>query len=284
MLKDYLQRDIYNLIIKSFSFNDITEIRMRVNQRIIIVIKNKKYYLKNNDGEYVVSSSEMIDNFIRRASENSLYAFNESIINGYLSIKGGIRIGISGYVVYDNDKVITIKDFQSVNIRIPHIIKNCSLPAFDFLVGEEVFNTLIISPPGAGKTTFLRDFIYQLGSHNISKNVLIVDERNEICSVIGSEANINLGGFCDIYSNSTKAYAFTNGIRAMRPDVIVTDEIDLNKDLEAIKEAINCGVRVVATIHAQDIKQLRRKRGFDYILDNKMFERFIILSDTEGIK
>lgn len=282
MLKEYLQRDIYNLIIKSFSFKDITEIRMRVNQRIIIVVKNKKYYLKNDLGDYVVTSSEMIENFLRRASDNSMYAFNESIINGYLTLKGGIRIGVAGYVVGEDNKVITIKDFQSINIRIPHVIKNCSLIAYDFLVGNDIHNTLIISSPGAGKTTFLRDFIYQLGEHNVSKNILIVDERNEICSMANSEPEIDLGGFCDIYTNSTKKFAFTNGIRSMRPDVIVTDEIDLNRDLDSIVEAMNCGVKVVATIHALDIKQLKRKKGFDYILDNQLFDRFVVLTDNEG--
>ncbi len=282
MLKDYLQRDIYNLIIKSFSFRDITEIRMRVNQKIIIVVKNRKFYLKNDIGEYVISTSEMIENFLRRASDNSMYAFNESIINGYLTINGGIRIGVAGYVVHENGNVSTIKEFQSINIRIPHIIKNCSVPAYDFLADNDIKNTLIISPPGAGKTTFLRDFVYQLGEHNIAKNILIVDERNEICSVSDSEPNINLGGFCDIYTNCTKNFAFTNGIRSMRPDIIVTDEIDLNRDLEAIVEAMNSGVKVVATIHATDIKQLKRKKGFDYILDNQLFERFVVLSDAEG--
>ena len=111
---------------------------------------------------------------------------------------------------------------------------------------------------------------------------MIVDERNEICSVSDCEPNINLGGFCDIYTNSTKYFAFINGIRSMRPDVIVTDEIDLNRDLEAIVEAMNCGVKVIATIHANDIKQLKRKKGFDYILDNQLFDRFVVLSGNEG--
>ena len=175
-----------------------------------------------------------------------------------------------------------MKDFQSLNIRIPHLIRNCSLPAFDYLVTDEIKNTLIISPPGSGKTTFIRDFIYQLYAHNISKNILIADERNEICSVVNGEPNIDLGGFCDIYTNCTKKFAFKNGIRSMCPDVIVTDEIDLEKDLDSIIEAINCGVNVIATIHAKDINQLKKKRNFDKILDEKFFSRFVVLSNDEG--
>ncbi|MBQ9795886.1 MAG: Flp pilus assembly complex ATPase component TadA [Clostridia bacterium] len=282
MLKDYLDREIYNLITKNFSFNDITEIRMRVNEKIIIVIKNKKYYLKNEQNEFVIITRLILDNFIRRISENSIYAFNENIIDGYITLPKGIRVGLCGTVVVEKDRIVTIKDFQSVNIRIPHSIRNCSIPAYDFLVDNDIKNTLIISAPGCGKTTFLRDFIYQLYQHNVSKNVLIADERNEICSVCNGEQVLQLGGFCDIYTNCSKMFAFKNGIRSMSPDVIITDEIDISKDLECLLEAINCGVNVVATIHAKDINQLRKKIGFDEVLDKKFFTRFVVLTNDEG--
>lgn len=282
MLKDYLPRDIYNLIIKNFSFNDITEIRMRVNENLIIAIKNKKYYLKDENQNFIKVNSTLIENFIRRISENSIYAYNDNIINGYLTLPKGIRVGLCGNIVTDGNKIVTIKEFQAVNIRIPHLIKNCSLPAFDFIVDDEVKNTLIISSPGNGKTTFLRDFIYQLYAHNISKNVLIADERNEICSVVNGEPAVNLGGFCDIYTNCSKSFAFKNGIRSMRPDIIVTDELDLEKDLPSILEAINSGVSVIATIHAKDLNQLKKKSNFDKILNEKYFTRFVVLSGDEG--
>ena len=282
MLKEYLDRDTYNLIIKNFSFADINEIRMRVNENLIIVVKNKKFYLKDNSQELVKVDRIMLDNFLRRASENSIYAVNDSIVNGYLTLSKGIRVGLSGTVVSEGDKVVTIKEIQSVNIRIPHMIKNCSVPAFDFIVGDKVKNTLILSSPGAGKTTFIRDLIYQLYSHNLAFNVLVADERNEICSVTNGEPNLNLGGFADIYTNCSKQFAFTNGIRSMRPDVIITDEIDLNKDLDGILEAINSGVSVIATIHAENLNQLKRKKGFDRVIDEKFFSRFIVLTSDEG--
>lgn len=282
MLKDYLDRDIYNLIIKTFSFADITEIRMRVNERLIVVLKNKKFYLKNDEGEFIVVDSNMLENFIRRASENSIYAFNNNIVNGFITLPKGVRVGLSGTIVTEGDKVITVKDFQAVNIRIPHIVKNCSLRAYDYIVGDDINNTLVISAPGSGKTTFIRDFIYQLSVHNISKNVLVADERNEICSVVNGEPNVDLGGFCDIYTNCTKKFAFKNGIRSMRPDIIVTDEIDLEQDMDSIIEAINSGVNVIATIHAKNLNQLKRKANFDKILNEKFFTRYIVLTSDEG--
>lgn len=283
MLKDYLDVETYNLIIKHFSFADITEIRMRLNQKLIICVKNKKYYLKNSNQEFVIATKVMLDNFIRRISENSLYAYNESLIQGYISLPKGVRVGICGSYVFDGDKLITIKDFQSVNIRIPHQVKNCCLNAYEYLVdGENVQNTLIISPPGAGKTTFLRDFVLQLCEHNISKNILIVDERNEICSCVEGEPVLSLGGFCDIIANCNKRLAFKNGIRSMSPDIIVTDELDLEKDLDIIKQALNSGVKVVATIHAKDVNELRRKSSFENVLEEKYFARFVVLGSENG--
>lgn len=282
MLKDYLENDIYNLIIKNFNFNDITEIRMRVNQKLIIVVKNKKYYLKDENQNFVIVTKYMLYNFIKKASENSIYAYNDSIINGYITLPKGIRVGLSGYVVIENDRIKTIKEFQSANIRIPHTIKNCSLPAFDFLVDNDVKNTLIISAPGCGKTTFLRDLIFQIYSHNLPKNILIADERNEICSVVNSEPALDLGGFCDIYTNCSKEFAFKNGIRSMSPDLIVTDEIDLDRDLKTILEAINSGVGVIATIHAKNLEQLKKKSGFEKIINEKFFSRYVVLTNDEG--
>ena len=282
MLKEYLDVETYTAIVKSFSFNDITEIRMRLNQRLLVAIKNKKYYIKNANNEFICTSKIMLENFIRKISENSIYAYNDSIVHGYITLKNGVRVGLSGTVVYENGEPKTIKDFQSANIRIPHIIKNCSAPAFNFLVDEDVKNTLIISAPGAGKTTFLRDLIMQISERKICKNILVVDERSEICSITGEENEINLGGFCDVYTNCTKEFGFKNGVRSMSPDVIFTDEIDLESDLKIIKQAINSGVNIVATIHAKNIMQLRQKEEFEDVLRKKYFSRFVVLNSDNG--
>ena len=282
MLKEYLDVETYTAIVKSFNFKDITEIRMRLNQKLIIVIKTKKFYIKNEADEFIVATKPMLENFIRKVSENSIYAYNDNIINGFITLKNGVRVGLSGTVVYEDGKPTTIKDFQSANIRIPHLIRNCSAPAFDFLVDEDVKNTLIISSPGSGKTTFLRDFIMQLSYRKISKNVLVVDERNEICSLCHGEHTFDLGGFCDVYTNCTKEFGFKNGIRSMSPDVIVTDELDLSNDLNIVKQAVNCGVNIVATIHAKNIMQLRQKEEFEDLLRKKYFSRFVILNNDNG--
>lgn len=261
MLKNYLDASVYEAIIRNFNFNDINEIRLRINQPILICVKNKKYQLKGE--EPLIVTRFMIDQFIKRITENSIYAVNDDIIDGFITLPNGIRVGLAGTVVSENGRVVTIKDFTSINIRIPHRVDNCSLPALEYILEPQIHNTLIVSSPGAGKTTFIRDFVTQLSKKNYPLNVLVVDERKEICSALDGVPLLDLGKFCDIYSSSSKEYAFKNGIRSMAPDLIITDEIDIDKDLKSIISASNSGVNVVATIHASSINDLKKKSGFE---------------------
>ena len=170
-------------------------------------------------------------------------------------------------------------NFSSINIRIPHEIKNCSLPVFNFLLEDgHVHNSLIISPPGAGKTTFLRDFIVQLSDRNFAFNVLVLDERGEL----DIKKNGCLGNFVDKISFAKKSIGFENGIRALSPNLIVTDEIGKEEDIEAILYAIHCGVNIMASIHCDNIDNLLHKPYFNKLIDEKIFTRFVLLSMRNG--
>lgn len=286
MLRRYLPEVIYNTIARHLNYADINEIRMRVNCPLVICIKNKKYFIgERGFSDYdnaIICSYEMMQEFVYRLCDNAVYAVNDQLKQGFITLPKGVRVGICGEVVYDNGKVVTIKNFQSANIRIPHNIKGCSLVALDYMLDNKFLSTLVISPPGAGKTTFIRDVVCQLSNHNYCYNVLIADERNEIASVNNGVAEISLGNFADIYSNCSKEFAFKQGIRSMKPDIFVTDEIDIDNDLQSIIDATNSGVEVLATIHSNNITELKTKRGFDKVLENKVFDRYIVLSDSEG--
>jgi len=140
----------------------------------------------------------------------------------------------------------------------------------------KILNTLIIAPPGAGKTTFLKDFIYQLSDRNLLYNVLVLDERGELT------INTELGNYYDIIRFSRKKIGFENGIRALSPDIIATDELNEIEDVDAIKFAINSGVNILATIHADSLETFKKKDGFKQLIENKAFKRFIVLSNREG--
>lgn len=286
MFEGYLPAKIYNALKKYLKMYDLNEIRLRVGSPIILVIKNKKYYLGEHGlcdkNRAIICEYNTLQEFIHRICDNSIYSVNDYLKTGYIMLANGLRVGVAGEVVSENGQVKTIKNFQSVNIRIPHNIDGCSLFALGYIIKNSFLNTLIISPPGAGKTTFIRDVVIQISKKNMPYNILIADERNEIANVVDGNKLIDLGDNTDIYTYCSKEYAFKYGIRSMRPDIIVTDEIDLDKDMQAIVDACNSGVKVIASIHAKSISQLKLKRGFDFVLNNRIFDRYIVLSCEEG--
>ncbi len=287
MLKNLLPNFIYNSI-KNIPLRVLTEIRLRKNKPIVVNVAGKNVFLSENG---ITENSNLalmccendIKTVIQNISNNSLYSINDQIINGYVTVFGGIRVGVAGEVVTNNNIIKTIKNISSLNIRIPHEIKGCSLKIYDYLVnGNVVYNTLIISPPGAGKTTFLRDFAYQLSIRNASRNILIVDERQELTGYYENSQKLDVGNFADVYTNCTKEFAFINGIRSMKPDVIITDEINLEKDLNAIVNAITSGVSVVCSIHAKNIEDLKNKKAFSEVLNKKLFDRYVVLESIKN--
>ena len=283
MLSDVIGEKLYTIITTKFNFGYLNEIRIRVDKPIAVFVKGQAYYLGNNglvtsEENAIIATKQMVEDIIFRASEFSVYSINEELKKGFIVLKGGERLGIAGTLVCEKGEIKTLNNFTSINIRIPHEIKNCSLDAFSFLVGEDgVKNTLIISPPGGGKTTFIRDFVNQLSIRNLSFNVLIIDERGEIA---GDNGELNVGKFSDVIAFSDKKTGFMQGIRAMNPHIIVTDEIGGDEDIKAIKYAGNCGVKVIATIHAGSLEELKAKEGFEDLKNT--FERYVLLSKRNG--
>ena len=287
MVKSLFSGDILHALHK-IDISKVNEIRLRLNSPIILNISSKNYYLAANGLTKDISLAikckpSTIDYVLSVASNQSLYSVNDQIINGFISVKGGIRIGIAGEVVSVNGLIKTIKNITSLNIRIPHQIKNCSLSAYLYLTNNNIpLNSLILSPAGAGKTTFIRDFAYQLSLKNKNLNILIVDERCEITGIYEGVTNLNAGNV-DIICNSRKKFAFENGIRSLKPDVIITDEINLTSDLTAIENAVTSGVKVIATIHAENLQDLKLKTAFGDILSKNLFERFVVLGKSNGV-
>jgi stage III sporulation protein AA len=284
MLGKILPLNIFKAIDEKIAYSQLNEIRLRAGQPVVIYLGGQPYYLcekgvtSNLKNAFHITKQE-IEGIIFSASGFSIYSVNEQIKRGFIVTSGGIRIGLAGDVVKENGQIRTITNFTSVNIRIPHQIKDCSLQAFDTIVSDlTIKNTLVISPPGAGKTTFIRDFIYQLSEQNYCLNVLVLDERGEISG--GGE--MNLGAFCDILSFTSKFEGFEQGIRSLSPNLIVTDELGAEKDIEALKYAMNSGVNVLATVHASSIEDLKQKKDFKQLLEDKYFSRFVLLSSKQG--
>ena len=186
MLKDVLPQEIESLISMFVNYNRLLELRLRKNYPIILNISNYIYGINSNglcelkDG--LIATKEIIEKTIYIASENSMYASINQIKNGFLTAKNGIRIGLGGEFVYEDDKIINIRNISYLNIRLPHEINGCSNSIFPLIYEDEkvVHNTLIIAPPGVGKTTMLRDLIKHFSCSKNYLNCLVIDERYEI--------------------------------------------------------------------------------------------------------
>lgn len=272
---EILPLNIRNIIQKVDNLNDLQEIRIKVGKPIIVNLACREIITN------YVPSAEDIKGILQRMSRFSIYAYEEEIKQGFLTIRGGHRIGICGRCVTEENKVKTIKDVVSLNIRISKEIKGCSNNIIGFLKDkDEILNTIIISPPQCGKTTLLRDITYNLSSDG--KKICVVDERGEIGACFNGIPQMELGIRTDILDNCPKSEGIMMAVRSMSPDIIVCDEIGTYKDMESLLLALNSGVSLISSIHGYGIRDLYNRAVFKEIIENQVFKRAVILSKTKG--
>ena len=283
-MNNILPEWLYECIKEKYHLNDIQEIRIRQNQPIQISYRGKYIDIQSNTGLYLkplIATKELIDYVIGAATKKSMYAFDDQIKNGYIVAENGIRIGLCGTAVVKNGEVSFLKNITSLNIRIAHSVVDCSKKIINYLTVDKVVkNTLIVSSPGAGKTTLIRDIIAQLSNNFQIANILVIDEKFEIA---GHGVKYNLGSNVDFIQGVNKKFAFYDAIKVMNPSVIVADEITSVNDIEGIQFAIKSGVSVVATIHAGGIEDLKSKLYFKEVIKEKYFERIVLLSKRNGV-
>ncbi|GIM27955.1 stage III sporulation protein AA [Clostridium polyendosporum] len=282
-IRSILPFKMYEIINAEEKMDKLQEIRIKINKPIIVSVNNKEIILN------YVPSIDDVKNILQKISNYSLYAFEEEIKQGFITIKGGHRIGLSGQWVIENGCVKTIKSVYSLNIRICREVIGCSNSLMKYIVdGERIYNTIIISPPKCGKTTLIRDISRNLSNGfpklKISgKKVSIIDERSEIAASYNGIPQMDVGIRTDVFDNCLKSSGMMMAIRSMAPEVIICDEIGTNKDIEALLSAYNCGVNIITTIHGNNIEDLYKRIVFKELLDNKVIERVIVLSNRKGI-
>ncbi|WP_244835469.1 stage III sporulation protein AA [Clostridium sp. BJN0001] len=272
-------RDIIN---EKLNSSIVYEIRMKAQKNVVIY---------SNKGEEVLNYITGIDDInlcISRISDFSLYAYESDIRQGFITIKGGCRVGIAGECVIDKDSIKTIRNISSLNIRISREVVGCSDYLMRFLCdGQRVYNTIIISPPKCGKTTMIRDIARNIsdGMDNIflkGKKVSIIDERSEIAACYLGVPQCNVGLRTDVLDNCLKKQGLLMAVRSLSPDVIICDEIGTKDDVDALYTAFNSGVKIITTLHGYSIDDLIKRNVFKKLLEENVIERVVILNSKEN--
>ncbi len=272
---------------------EIKEIRLKRNNPVCIVTSNKKLFLKYN-GELVsdadqsglcIAENNYVDEAVRRLCNFSIHAFQGEMINGFITISGGHRVGISATAITNAEGTITaVKNVSSLNIRIAREV----VGAANELISE-VFNdnkiksVLIVGEPSSGKTTVLRDVARRLSGKDFGyMRVCIVDERGEICATSDGVSQKTLDVGCDVLDGYPKSEGMMIALRAMAPDVIICDEIGSFEDITAIENIANAGIKLIATIHADNFSHLSKRVQFSKLMQISAFDIAVILCGKDN--
>lgn len=257
--------------------SEITELRLRVGRPLVVATATSRSMAKMPSGLPFIVTQTDVDRILAIASDFSVYAVNDQIVKGYVS-KRGIRIGVAGEGVSEHGNVLTMKHIGFVTVRIPHQIRT----AADSIRGavfsnNAVRNTLVISPPSGGKTTLLRE-LARIAS--ATYNTLVIDERFEIAAAERGVPTLDVGE-CDVLSGVGKDAAYENTIRAMSPEVLVTDELFRKRDVDAVCDAVRSGVKVFASLHGKDTGAVLNSEIFAALAE--VMELFVVLEAKPAV-
>lgn len=275
---------------------ELEEIRFRLNRPLILItakehltITPKKQLSKILENGYIVTHQDM-EKILHKISQSSIYAWEEEFRRGYITLKGGHRIGLTGKAVLDKGLIKTLKDISGLNFRIAKEIIGVADQIMPYLITREqrIRHTLLVSPPRCGKTTLLRDIVRQLSTGIpsigfLGVNVGLVDERSEIAGTFQGVPQYNVGLRTDVLDGCPKAQGMVMLVRSMSPQVIATDEIGTYEDIQALEEVLNAGVSLITTVHGHNLQDLKQRPYLSKIVEQRLFSRIIILGRSLGV-
>lgn len=257
----------------------LQEIRFRINRPLELIFDHKYDCLPTvrpteQDGQFLLN----------KLGDYSIYRLEDELREGYITIAGGHRVGLSGKVNTEQGAVKAIRHISSFNIRIAKEKIGAASELVNQLYQNETYqNTLIIGPPQTGKTTLLRDMariMSQGDQQHPSKKVAIIDERSEIAGCIKGVPQHQVGHRTDVMDACPKAEGMMMMIRSMSPEILIVDEIGSEADVKAIMEAVYAGVTIISTVHGDSFQAIKQRPSLADLFHQKVFKRLVVLERT----
>lgn len=257
------------------TFGDgLTEIRLRREKPIILMRSSDMLFIDSNsrvtkafDSECVNVTSAEIDSFFYAICKNSVHSFQEDICSGFITLSGGHRVGLCGTAVIRDGKITNIKNISGFNVRVSRELIGSGEGIYNRIFCSGLKNVLIAGVPASGKTTILRDLCRLLGSRY---KVSLIDERSEIAAVYMGVPQNDVGMNTDVFDGYSKADGLETAVRVMSPDIIIFDEAGSQDEFRYMEHAMNCGIRICASMHASSIEEIKRRipfwKSFDHIV------------------
>ncbi len=285
-IQNLFSGNIRRLLLQAdLDYEKLYEIRLRAGRPMFLIYDGGECFLRTRGREPYLVTREDLKETLEYVSGYSLYAYEDELRQGYMSVQGGHRVGVTGKVILDGDRIRGMKYISCINLRLAHEIRGCADPVMEHIRKENwTAHTLLISPPRCGKTTLLRDMIRQLsnGSGKIpGVTVGVVDERSELAGCYQGIPQNDLGIRTDVLDGCPKAHGMQMLIRSMSPSVVAVDELGREEDFKAVESVIYSGCKLIATAHGASLEEIFSTPFFGRLRKMKVFERYILLGKEQ---